>query len=274
MMDSMSSTESHDPKPKHAPVGYFCVDIFKKRILNNTFTIVSGSDPVLFLLNVLSNMTVYWEKPALVVLSDIDVETTYLRLLSIISGIHTSDILSRQISPNCFASLDDGATDLYYAPAYFWCPQNLAVKDLERETLKSFDKHGNMSLFIDTVEKLTPSYAQSQSGSMCQRVCDQLREFAEAHNIPVIAGVGRIEVGDLTHFADLVVDVEHQGGEATIRVAGRINEEEESVVRFLECCGRYVEKQYRPWGDRFEKETEHRRGIPNNAHSISTNATR
>jgi hypothetical protein len=103
-------------------------NIIKKRVLTNTLTLVSGSDPTLFLLNLLSNLTVFWEKPGLFVCFESDPNTTYLRLLSVISGIDTQDILSGQISPRCFASLDDAATDLYHAPAYFWSPQDLDMR--------------------------------------------------------------------------------------------------------------------------------------------------
>jgi replicative DNA helicase len=252
VMDGLKSTERNDPRPRHASLGYFALNITKKRLSTNTLTLISGSNPTVFLLNLLSNISIFWERPALVVLQENDPETICLRLLSIISGVNTSDILSGQISPSCFASIDDGAIDLYHAPAYFWSPHDLDMAVLEREALSLLERHGKMSLFIDTVEKLTPSSSQFQYGSALQQVCNQLTEFAESHNIPVVGGAERFEVGDLSRLADLVVDIENNGSEATIRISGLINEEKESTARYFECCGRYAEKYYKPWGNRFE----------------------
>ena len=246
VMDSIRSTE-RSTESRHAVNGYFYVDIIRKRVMTNSLTIISGSDPCLFLLNLLSNISIYWERPALFVCLENDPETIYLRLLSIISGINSADVLSRRISPTCFASLDDAATDLYRTPAYFWGPQHADLNGLRQEALKLLDEHGKMSLFIDAVPKLT----RPQLGSGFQIVCDRLREFAETHNIPVVMGVERFVVGNASHLADLVVDVEHHGSEAMIRVMD-LFQEEQSVVRHLESCGRYAEKYFRPWGDRFE----------------------
>ena len=273
VMDSIRSTE-RSTESRHAVNGYFYVDIIRKRVMTNSLTIISGSDPCLFLLNLLSNISIYWERPALFVCLETDPEIAYLRLLSIISGINTADVLSRRISPTCFAAIDDAATDLYRAPTFFWGPLSLDMNCLEQEALRLLSEYGKMSLFIDAIPELKPSISEPQGMSPFQRVCDQLGEFAETHNIPVVGGVDRFDVGDVSGLADLMVDVEQHGGEATIRVTDFF-QQEESVVRYLECCGRYSEKYYRPWGDKFEKAGAHpaRSVIPYNAQSINTDST-